>query len=414
MSEWCEKSLGDLGRIVTGKTPSTSVSEFFGGDVPFVTPSDMDGRKVISRTERYLTQAGVAAVKSSFIPKGSVMVSCIGSDMGKATVAAHDSVTNQQINSIIVSEEFCADFVYYNLSARKAELQSMACSGSAQPILNKGHFSELPILLPSLAEQRAIASVLGALDDKIELNRRMNETLEALAQSLFKSWFVDATQEGLPKGWCEGTLGDLCEIAIGGDWGEDKPFDGSIETVCLRGVDLEHLRYGGHAEAPRRWVKTISLSQRRLDERDVLVAASGAGPTGRPLWAFFQLEQVFGLPVIYSNFCKRLRCQSPAAAVYVDRLLHIMRESGEIWEYVNGTSIPNLDAKSLLRSKEVLIPPTELLERFYEFYHPIAKRLYSGESRTLAALRDALLPKLLSGEIRVRNADKSARSMTDG
>ena len=150
------------------------------------------------------------------------MVSCIGSDMGKVTIAAKDCVSNQQINSIVVSENFSADFIYYNLSTRKAELQGMACSGSAQPILNKGNFSELPIVVPPLSEQRAIAAVLGALDDKIELNRRMNETLEALAQSLFKSWFVDATQSALPKGWRESTIGEEVRVVGGSTTQHDQ------------------------------------------------------------------------------------------------------------------------------------------------------------------------------------------------
>ena len=222
MSQWREICLGDLGRVVTGKTPSTSVPEYFGGDVPFVTPSDMFGHKVISKTARHLTNAGVTTVKGSFIPKGSVMVSCIGSDMGKVTIAAKDCVSNQQINSIVVSENFSADFIYYNLSTRKAELQGMACSGSAQPILNKGNFSELPIVVPPLSEQRAIAAVLGALDDKIEMNRRMNETLEALAQSLFKSWFVDATQSALPKGWRESTIGEEVRVVGGSTTQHDQ------------------------------------------------------------------------------------------------------------------------------------------------------------------------------------------------
>jgi len=83
-----------------------------------------------------------------------------------------------------------------------------------------------------------------------------------------------------------------------------------------------------------------------------------------------------------------------------------MRESGEIWEYVTGTSVPNLDVNSLLRMKEIPIPPANLLERYLYFYRPITKRLYSNESRTLAALRDALLPKLISGELRVPDAEK--------
>ena len=257
---------------------------------------------------------------------------------------------------------------------------------------------ELPI--PPMDQQSAIADVLGALDDKIELNRRMNQTLEVMAKALFKAWFIEPAETGLRDGWREGILSDLCEIAIGGDWGEEKSFEGSVEAICLRGVDLEHLRGNGHADAPRRWLKESSILQRQLDESDVLVAASGLGPTGRSLWAFSGLQRIWGFPVIYSNFCKRLRCQSPAAAVYVDRLLYMMRESGEIWEYVNGTSIPNLDAKSLLRTRRIPIPPSEVLEQFHEFYRPIAERLYSWESRSLAALRDALLPKLLSGAIR--------------
>src|SRR5437868_3674533 len=189
---WSIFTLNDIGRIITGKTPPTSVQAYFNGDIPFVTPSDMDGRKVISETERYLTEDGAEAVKGAKLPKDAVMVSCIGSDMGKVALAGKDCVTNQQLNSIIVNEDHCPHYIYYNLSNRKNELRSLAGSGSAQPILNKGHFSQLTICCPPLKkEEQAIAQVLGTLDNKIELNRRMNETLEAMARALFKSWFVD-------------------------------------------------------------------------------------------------------------------------------------------------------------------------------------------------------------------------------
>jgi type I restriction enzyme, S subunit len=118
------------------------------------------------------------------------MVSCIGSDMGKTAISERRCVTNQQINSIIVTVDFDYKYVYYNLSQRKDEIRGRE-GGSAQPILNKGLFGQLPISIPSLPEQKAIAHILGSLDDKIELNRRMNETLEVMAQALFKSRFVD-------------------------------------------------------------------------------------------------------------------------------------------------------------------------------------------------------------------------------
>ena len=300
------------------------------------------------------------------------------------------------------------------------------------------------LCIPPIPEQRAIAHILGTLDDKIELNRRMNETLEAMARALFKSWFVDflpvrakaaaRTQTGdpvrakakdrvtglpkhladlfpdsfedselgeIPKGWEVGTLGMLGELAIGGDWGEDKAFAGSVEASCLRGVDLEHLRQTGHALAPRRWFKLSSLERRAMDDRDVLVAGSGAGPTGRPLWMCSELLQALG-PCVYSNFCKRIRCGTAAKAVYLDAWLHGMRESGEIWEHVNGTSVPNLDANSLLVGKEIPLPPMPVLDRYHDFVRPIRRQLYAGQNHTLAALRDKLLPKLISGELRMR------------
>jgi type I restriction enzyme S subunit len=241
--EWRETSLDRLGRIVTGKTPPSTRPEYFGGDIPFVTPSDFDGRRVIGSTGRYLTEDGAESLTSSRIPAGAVMVSCIGSDMGKAAVAGRDCVTNQQINSLVIDSGDDSLFVYYNLSTRKAEIRS-AASGSAQPILNKSAFGRLDILLPSPEEQRAIAHILGTLDDKIELNRRMNETLEAMARALFQSWFVDfdpvrakmdGRDPGLPKeivdlfpdrfedselgeipaGWEAGAVGDLAEVSSG-------------------------------------------------------------------------------------------------------------------------------------------------------------------------------------------------------
>ena len=150
----------------------------------------MKGQKYIDNTERTISLKGIKYVKNLILLPKTVFVSCIGSDMGKVGVTKVESVTNQQINSIIVKEGIDPDYVYYNLYSRKDELQRLATSGSAQPILNKGHFSQLKITVPPLPEQKAIASILGALDDKIELNRKMNETLEAMARAIFKSCFT--------------------------------------------------------------------------------------------------------------------------------------------------------------------------------------------------------------------------------
>ena len=190
-SDWKTYTLGELGPIKTGKTPPSSLGDGFGGTVPFVTPGDMNGQKWISDTNRYLNERGLSAIDSSLMPARSVAVSCIGSDMGKAALLTRPSVTNQQINTIAVDESrFNAEFIYYDLSVRQQELKA-AASGSATPILNKGHFSGFQISLPPRAMQDRISEILGRLDDKIDFNRRINQTLEAMAQAIFKSWFVD-------------------------------------------------------------------------------------------------------------------------------------------------------------------------------------------------------------------------------
>jgi type I restriction enzyme S subunit len=297
----------------------------------------------------------------------------------------------------------------------------------------------IEVPLPPLAEQRAIAHILGSLDDKIDLNRRMNRTLEEIARALFRSWFVDfdpvhAHARGeampgldpaldalfpaafedsplgpIPAGWRVGTLGELVEVTIGGDWGKEEPLDDYVPTACLRGVDLENLRESGWANAPTRWVKKASLEKRKMETRDILIAASGQGPLGRPLWISPDILRLYP-SVVYSNFCKRLRAKSDDEAVYVDRVLHNLREGGGIWDYASGTSIPNLDVDGLLRSYLVVIPAPELMTAFHDFYMPIGHMLYSSESRTLAALRDTLLPKLMSGELRVAAAAEIAEA----
>ena len=184
--EWHFLKLGDLGKIVTGKTPSTQFPEYFGGNIPFITPSDMDGRKTTSKTARYLTEEGVKAVKSAQIPAGAILVSCIGSDMGKVTCAVKDSVTNQQINSIIVNQPFSKEYVYYDLTSRKEELQNLAGGGSAVPILNKGHFSQIEILIPSSPLLKSFEQIAHPIYIKIYENDKQSYTLAAIRNTLLQ------------------------------------------------------------------------------------------------------------------------------------------------------------------------------------------------------------------------------------
>ncbi|MEO6760005.1 MAG: restriction endonuclease subunit S, partial [Saprospiraceae bacterium] len=171
--------IGDLGNVITGKTPSSSNPEHFGQKVPFVTPTDFGSySKNVFNSSRFLSESGVQAIGKRLLPKDSILVSCIGSDMGKVVMNKVRCATNQQINTIIPNPKVIdPDFLYYKMVSLYTLLKNMATGGSTMPIVNKTDFENIEIECPPLPIQRRIAAILTALDDKIELNRRMNATL---------------------------------------------------------------------------------------------------------------------------------------------------------------------------------------------------------------------------------------------
>lgn len=212
--------ISDIGKIVTGKTPRTSVAENYDGYIPFLTPSDDLSHKSAPKTTKTLTEQGLNEVRNCLLPSRSICVSCIGSDLGKVVMTKEPTVTNQQFNSIIPNKNFNADFVYYFMTLVGRELNYLSKTSTAVPIINKSSFSNYEIEVPDLETQNRIVSILSSIDSKIELNRRINDNLEQQAQALFKSWFVDFepfrggefvdSELGLiPKGWRVVSLGEV-------------------------------------------------------------------------------------------------------------------------------------------------------------------------------------------------------------
>jgi type I restriction enzyme S subunit len=183
--------IGNLGTTITGKTPSSNNPEDFGSEYMFITPSDSFDDKMIFKTNRYLSEVGINKLKNKVLPPKSVLVSCIGSAMGKIIMNHSSAISNQQINSIIVNRSFDSDYIYYNLKNNYKLLRNAAAGSTALPMLNKTDFDKLVINIhKELNTQQKIASVLSALDSKIELNNRINAELEAMAKMLYDYWFV--------------------------------------------------------------------------------------------------------------------------------------------------------------------------------------------------------------------------------
>ena len=170
--------LSDLGKITTGKTPTTKNEEYWNGEIPFVTPGDIQGTKHIFRTARYVTERGMLAVKGAILPVGSVCVSCIG-NIGYVGVTTARCISNQQINSIIVSENHNHDFVYYLIKSLWPLFKHYEGQSTTLSIMNKTQFSQIEVPDFTRFQENRIAELLNVLDDKIEQNRRINENLAA-------------------------------------------------------------------------------------------------------------------------------------------------------------------------------------------------------------------------------------------
>ena len=180
MAEWRRIKVADIGNVVTGKTPKTNNCDYYGGKMPFLTPSDDMSVKYVRDTKKNLTEAGKMSVKNAVIPENSICVSCIGSDLGKVVITTEETVTNQQINSIIVNgSQFDINYIYYSMVELGKILNFHSKTSTAVPIVNKSSFSQYEISCPDLYIQRKIGDVLSKLDEKIEENIKINNNLAA-------------------------------------------------------------------------------------------------------------------------------------------------------------------------------------------------------------------------------------------
>ena len=189
MSSWHNLTINDLGQIITGSTPPTKKTEYYGNKYPFITPTDMKIDSRIVHTKRFLSQKGYEYNKNRLLPPNAVCVVCIAS-IGKTCMTTLPSITNQQINSVVVNQQEHDPFFIYYLLKTKIEILHNIASGVASPIVNKSTFGNLEVCVPPLPTQRKIAAILSTYDDLIENNTRRIKILEDMAQTLYREWFV--------------------------------------------------------------------------------------------------------------------------------------------------------------------------------------------------------------------------------
>ena len=395
-NNWKNIKLSEIGKIITGKTPSTKEKENFGGKIPFLTPSDdMDSRYVL-KTIRYLTDVGVNKLSNKIVPKNSICTSCIGSQLGKVTITTEDTVSNQQINTIIPNKNYNYMFVYYLMLLVGKRLNYISKTSTAVPIINKNDFSEMVVEVPNKDIQYRISVILDSIDSKIEVNNKIIANLEEQAQAIFKSWFVDFEpfQDGnfveselgmIPEGWEVKNIKSLMEFETGSE-------PGAKNYSINKNMRIPFYRVGEMLSETNIFVKKKLLKDRVTSKEDVLVSFDGT--VGRV---------VTGLVGGYSSGIKKI---TPKVETISSNLIYVLFKSKLIQDIINqnatGTTILHA-SKSI---DYMYIPYNdEIYSNFSLVIDPLINiiRVLKEENKKLAEIRDALLPKLMSGEIDVSN-----------
>ena len=455
--DWKEFSIGTIAKVITGKTPPGTLEEYFDGETLFVTPTDMSNDKYITSTIRTLSSKGREIQNRIVFDKG-IVVSCIGWQMGKSAIVNQVASTNQQINTVIPDASFINfDFLYYILKSKRQEIFDLGSTATRTPIIKKSLFEKITFKAPPLPEQKSIAHILGSLDDKIELNRRMNATLEGLAQALFQSWFVDfdpvldnalaagnpipdeltdratvrrqalnngtANREAaqhfpatfqlteelgwIPEGWDTKTIEELAEkVAMG-------PFGSSIKvsTFVEEGIPVisgQHLKNTLLEDSVFNFITpdhAEKLKRSNVFRGDIIF--THAGSIGQV--SLIPPESKYDRYVI-SQRQFYLRCDlEKTSSLYLTYFFRSHDGQHVLLANASQVGVPSLARpSSYLKSIRVINPDKTILNLFDNFIRDIhtSLSLNNHESKTLSKLRDTLLPQLISGELRIPNAAK--------
>lgn len=407
MSEWKTYKLGELGTLARGKSKHRprDASFLYGGQYPFIQTGDIKAanHRINKHTQTY-SEEGLK--QSKLWPTGTICIT-IAANIADTAILSYPACFPDSVIGFIADETKCnVDFIEYLLQYTKRSIQSHSI-GSVQENINLGTFENFTIDVPNLPTQSQIASILSSLDDKIELNLQMNQTLEAMAQAIFKEWFVNfnfpgfdgVLVDGLPKGWKETTINQVVDLIIdhrgktptklGGEW-----VDAGIPALSAKNVKdgkLVNLNDVGfvNEELHNKWMKEM------LQPSDILLTSEG--PLGE-----------VAILITNTKYClsQRLfaiRTNDSCKSSYLYFYLRSEKGKKNVSKRATGSTVVGI-RQSELRNVEVLLPSNKIQLVFEDVIKPILSKTDENynEINLLTQIRDTLLPKLMTGKIEIK------------
>lgn len=379
--EWKEVRLGDVcTRVCSGGTPKSTNLSYYGGEIPWLNTKEIDFNRIYS-TEKTITDSGLNNSSAKWIVPNTVTVAMYGATAGKSCIVKVPMTTNQACCNLTINDEVADyEFVYYSLKNDYTTLASLA-NGGAQQNLNAQIIKDYVLEMPSLADQRRIASILSSLDRKIELNNKINVDLEEMAQAIFKNWFVDFEpfKDGkfvdselgmIPEGWKVVKMGDFFPVKTGKKDANTASVNGKYPFFSCSQNALCTDSYSFDCDA-------------------ILVAGNGDFNVKWYSGKFDAYQRTY----VLIPYNKKLL----ALLYYV-----VKRNLLTITSKARG-SVIRFITKGNLTDFEFAIPRDLENNEIVDVFESINEKIFANnkENSRLSLLRDTLLPRLMSGEIEV-------------
>jgi type I restriction enzyme S subunit len=390
---WQNKKICNLGRVVTGKTPPTSNSEYFDGEELFVSPKDLDWNQYyVKETETRITEKALEKFKNQVLPKNTVLFTSLSFAFGKMGIASRSLLTNQQINSIIVNQENYYRFVYYLLRAYTPIIFSYN-SGIDTPIVPKSVFENIKVRCPEKNAQKKIAAILSAYDDLIENNKRRITLLGKMAEEIYREWFVRLRfpghenvkiKKGVPQGWKVEKLPNIAEITYG------FPFQSSRFNTKGLGKPIIRIRNIPDSST-QDYTDEVVADKYIVNKGDLIVGMDGE----------FHINHWYGDEAYLVQRVCRLKAKNPLLSGYLAKAVYAPIKYYE--SILMGATLGHLGAKHL-NNIDILVPPPEFDSYINLFNALQAQKLnLASSTNKLRHTRDILLARLISGKLAVEN-----------
>ena len=409
--DWEVRRVGEIGEVITGKTPPTKERQYWNGNIPFITPSDIPDYDIRYdyKVERFVSKEWLYKAKNILIPKNSPCFVCIGSTIGKVCLTKEDSFTNQQINSVIPKKSFNYMFIFYNLRANQFRIKDeYGGGGAAKDIISKSKFEE--IILPSpnnYEEQSRIAEVLSWFDELIEVKKKQNEILEKTAMAIFKSWFIDFEPfkneefiyseelgKEIPNGWEVKRLKDFAiEIIVGATpLRKVKSYweNGTILWLTNKEVQDNKINFIFETEEKITEIALKKTNVKLIPPYSLIISFTAS--IGKIV--------INSIPIATNQ---QFISFVPKSREYLYYLAVYFRIFNDIFETYSGATPFDFVPKNIAIQIPVMKPPKPILQKFHSFVQPLFEKIINNQKEImiLKKVRDALLPLLVFGKLRV-------------